>query len=73
MYATINFKSKKAFKEAVASGKQVGIYQPNEMFPNPKAAPNFTGTAAVEGPWYPKPHSWYASVKVENGLVVKVS
>ena len=73
MYATINFKSKKALKEAVASGKEVGIYQPNEIIPNPKAAPNYTGPAALEGPWYPAPRSWYASVKVENGVVIKVS
>ena len=53
MYATTNFKSKKALKEAVASGKEVGIYQPNEIIPNPKAAPNYSGPAALEGPWYP--------------------
>ena len=72
MYAMIDYKSKKAFKEAVAAGAHVGIYQPNEMFPNPKAAPDFTGTAAVEGPHFPKAHSWYATVEVVEGRVVKV-
>ena len=73
MYATINFKSKKALKEAVASGKKIRIYQPNEIITNPKATPNYTGPAALEGPWYPAPHSWYASVRLVNGVVIKVS
>jgi len=72
MYTHQNFKSKKALKDAVAAGQEVGIFQPNEMFPNPKAAPNFTGQAAVEGPHFPKSHSWYATVEVVNGRVVKV-
>lgn len=72
MYATIDFKSKKALKEAVAAGKQVTIFQPNDIFNNPKAAPNFTGEASLEGPHYPKPHSWYATVSVVNGNVTKV-
>ena len=73
MYTTTNFKSKKALKEAVAAGQQVGIYQPNQMFPDPRTEPNFTGRASVEGPHYPKPHSWYASVELVNGVIVKVS
>lgn len=72
MYTTQNFKSKKALKEAVAAGKTIGIYQPNEMFPNPKGAPDFTGKATVEGPWYPKPHSWYSEVELVSGVIVKV-
>lgn len=73
MYATTNFKNKKALKEAVAAGKTIGIYQPNDMFGNPKAAPDYTGKASLEGPWYPAPHTWYSSVEVVNGKVVKVS
>jgi len=73
MYSSINFKSKKQLKEAVAAGKQVNIFQPNDMFNNPKGAPDFTGTATLEGPHYPEPHKWYATVKVEKGVVVKVS
>jgi len=72
MYTHQNFKSKKALKEAVAAGQQIGIFQPNQMFPNPQAEPNYTGNAAVEGPHYPKPHSWYASVELVNGKIVKV-
>ena len=72
MYTHINFKSKKALKEAVAAGKEVTIFQPNEMFPNPKASPDFTGTAAVEGPHYPEPHRFYATVELVNGKITKV-
>jgi hypothetical protein len=69
MYATVNFKTKKAFKEAVAAGKEVGVYQPGPFGGNePK-----DGKVAVEGPWYPEPHKWYASATVENGKVVKVA
>lgn len=73
MYTSTNFKTKKAFKDAVASGKEVRIYQPNDVFGNAKASPNYSGSASVEGPHFPAPHTWYANVKVENGIVVKVS
>lgn len=73
MYSMINFPSKKALKEAVAQGKEVTIFQPNDMMGNPKAAPDYTGTACLEGPHYPKPHKWYATVTVTSGKVTKVS
>ena len=66
MYTTENFKSKKALKDAVAAGKQVTLYAPGIGFPPTN------GSCAVEGPHYPQPHSWYAEVTVENGLVTKV-
>jgi hypothetical protein len=66
VYATTNFKSKKAFKDAVASGKEVGVYSAGF------GTPPTDGTVAVEGPWYPAPHSWYASVTVKDGVVTKV-
>jgi hypothetical protein len=73
MYASVNFKSKKAFREAVASGDTVTVWQPNDMFGNPKALPTYTGTATVEGPHYPEPHKWYANVHIADGKVTKVS
>ena len=33
---------------------------------------NFTGKVYLEGPHYPKPHSWYAEAWTEDGKVVKV-
>ena len=72
MYALINHPTKKAFRESVNGGVFNGIYQPNDMFSNPKAAQDYTGPATIEGPHYPKAHSWYASVNVINGAVVSV-
>lgn len=69
MYTDRNFKTKKALKEAVAAGQQITVYQPNDMFGKP--APT-EGTVCVEGPHYPQPHSWYASVTLKGGVVVKV-
>lgn len=66
MYTSENFKSKKAFKEAVASGKRVTLFCPGI------GQPIENGRAFVEGPHFPKPHSWAAEVIVENGVVVKV-
>ena len=66
MYTTINFKSKKDLKEAVAKGVAVRLYAPGI------GAPPTNGTCAVEGPHFPQPHRWYAEVTVKDGLVVKV-
>jgi len=69
MYTTVNFKTKKALKEAIASGKKVGYYQPGPFGGN---AP-VKGKITLEGPHYPAPHTWYANAIVENGYIVKVS
>jgi hypothetical protein len=65
-YTEVNYKTKKAFKEAVASGKHVYLWSPGPW------QPQQNGTESVEGPQYPAPHSWYASVTVKDGVVVKV-
>ena len=65
-YTTINFKTKKSLKEAVARGDKVTIYSPGP-FPC-----NQNGVEYIEGPHYPEPHRWYCKVTLENGYVVKV-
>lgn len=65
-YTDRNFKTKKALKEAVASGQQVTVYQPG-LGDVPK-----NGSICLEGPHYPAPHTWYATATLENGLVTKV-
>ena len=67
MYTTINYKSKKALKEAIAAGVEVRLYAPGI------GTPNDNGTESVSGPWYPAPHTWYASVVVKDGIVIKVA
>mgnify|MGYP001570764561 CR=1 FL=1 len=68
MYTSINFKSKKALKEAVAAGQVVTAFHPgigSEKDPQ-------TGTIYLEGPHYPEAHKWYAQAEAVNGKVVKV-
>lgn len=64
MYVNPNFKTKKALKAALAAGERVEIFSPGP-FPAPRS-----GRSCVEGPHYPAPHTWYAEVLVENGLVI---
>lgn len=64
MYTVINYKSKKALKEAVAAGVEVRLFAPGLGTPVDKET--------VCGPWYPEPHKWYASVTMKDGLVIKV-
>lgn len=66
MYTTIDFKSKKALREAVAAGVKVTVYQPGlgDVPAN--------GRVALEGPHYPKPHTWYAEAVLEGGFVKSV-
>lgn len=67
-YTVRNFKTKKELKEAVTAGEEVLCYNPG-LGPN---LSNFTGNVALEGPHYPKPHTWYASAVLQDGRVVKV-
>lgn len=67
MYAATNFKTKKAFREAVAAGETVTLFSPG------LGTPKADGTEFVEGPHYPAPHTWYAKVTVRGGRVVKVA
>jgi len=66
MYTSTNFKSKKALKDAIASGASVTLFAPGI------GSPPSNGTCTVSGPHYPKPHTWYAEVIVINGKVIKV-
>lgn len=68
MYCDKNFRTKKALKEAVASGQAVTVFQPGP-FGNGDCS---NGKFCVEGPHYPEPHRWYASVVVQDGRIVSV-
>ena len=69
-YASVNFRTKKALKDAVTSA------DPEREYVYVKAAgafpPKQDGTEFVEGPWYPEPHKWYAQVSVRGGRIVGV-
>ena len=66
MYASTNFRSKKAFKEAVKSGEKISLFAPG------LGTPATNGRETVEGPHYPEPHRWYAEVTMKDGFVVSV-
>ena len=66
MYTSPNFKTKKALKEAIASGRRVTVFSPGP-FPCPTE-----GKVTLEGPHYPAPHSWYATAEVVGGVIKSV-
>lgn len=65
-YVRPNFKTKKALREAVASGAGVEVFEPG-----PWRCEQY-GTVSIEGPWSPAPHTWRARAEVYDGIVVKV-
>ena len=70
MYTSHNFKTKKELKEAVNNGAKITVFQPNNLFNTPTP---MQGTVYLEGPHFPKPHTWYAKAELKDGFVVKVS
>jgi len=66
MYAVKNTKTKKELKERVKNGEQIGVFQ-TALGDVPK-----DGRVAIEGPHYPKPHRWYASCTIRDGIIVDV-
>lgn len=66
MYCERNFKTKKEFKSAVLGGESIRLFAPG------MGQPKDNGTEFVEGPHYPKPHTWYAQVQMKDGIVVSV-
>lgn len=72
MYTDKDFKTKKELKEALNRGVTVRVFQPNDLFGNTEKVSLGNHTVYLEGPHYPKPHSWYAEAKVVDGVVTKV-
>lgn len=66
-YVDPDYPTKKAFKNAVLAGVEHTPYNPSGLFPTKTDGEEF-----IEGPHYPKPHAWYARVRVEDGVVTKV-
>ena len=66
-YTEINFKTKKALREAFNEGKQIKVYQPGPFGPVVQ-----DGTIALEGPHYPLAHTWYATVEIKDGIITSV-
>ena len=66
MYSNRDFKTKKELKEAISRGEKIRVYAPG------LGRPKENGTESLEGPHYPKPHTWYAVVEMKDGFVIKV-
>lgn len=69
MYTTINFKTKKAIKDALKAGQKLTIFQPNDMGFSPLPT---QGRVYLEGPHYPQPHKWYATGHMIDGYLVSI-
>lgn len=67
MYTVFNYKTKKALKAAVKEGERPKVMTRGDVSPAV-----FDGEAYIEGPHHPERMSWSATVKVENGKIVKV-
>lgn len=67
MYARKSFKRKKDLKEAVKNGEKITLFQPGPFGGNePK-----DGEVSIEGPNFVM-HTWYARVKVKDGIIISV-
>lgn len=82
-YTVTNFRTKRALKEAVAlantphtnaeaHGHQPVRVQADALPFQSSVGPTFSGVAYIEGPHYPRPHTWYAQVQVKDGIIVRV-
>lgn len=72
-YTYRNFKTKKELKEAVEFYKNTNTMA--VCCTQPGLGPdltNYTGKICLEGPHYPKAHSWYAEAELKDGRVVSV-
>ena len=72
MYTFTNYKTKKAMREAFEAGEKIAVYQPGQsvgFFPD---YANTDGRVAIEGPHYPEPHRWYASVEIKDSVITRI-
>lgn len=67
-YASTNFKTKKALKDAVDGLIKIRV---RELTPMGDRVP-VDGRHALCGPWYPESHKWYADCEVTGGVIIRV-
>jgi len=66
MYTTTNYQTKKALKEDFKAGKKISVFQAGPF------AGKTDGAVCIEGPHYPQPHKWYASVVIKDSIIVAI-
>lgn len=74
-YTETNFKSKKALKAALAEGQVVKVWSPGATWfghggSSIKESESGPVQIFLEGPHYPKPHTWAASGMIQNGAII---
>ena len=69
MYTTQDFKTKKELREAIKAGRKLTVFQPGGIF---NQIPPTDGTVYLEGPHFPRPHTWYAEGELKAGVLVRV-
>lgn len=69
-YTRKDFKSGAELKRALKAGEKIEVYQPNGDITGATIPRN--GTVFLEGPHYPKPHSWYLQGTMKDGFLEKV-
>ena len=67
MYTSKNYKTKKAMREAFKAGGKIEVFQPGGFFPG-----KTDGQVVLEGPHYPEPHRWYASVEIKDSVITRI-
>ena len=67
MYVSHNPKSKAQLRRDLKAGMEVTV------FPNGLGTVPHNGTVSLEGPHFPKAHSWYGTGTMKDGLLVKVT
>ncbi len=65
-YTVENFKSKKALRDAIKSGRRVAV-QDAFIGETPTE-----GTVYLEGPHFPKAHTWQGAAILKDGSVISV-
>ena len=66
-YTVKDYRTKKELRTDVENGTPVPVYQPGPFGP---VVPD--GQTCLEGPHYPKPHTWYATATIRNNLIVSL-
>jgi len=54
-------------REAFKAGGKIEVFQPGGFFPA-----KTDGQVTLEGPHYPEPHRWYASVEIKDSVITRI-
>ena len=69
-YVTPNFLTKKEFKAAWRRGDTIIVFNPGL---GGEIKDTHNGGVTVEGPHFPRPHTWYARVQIRDGRIIKIT